>query len=57
MKYLDQDMNELLPLEVIDKPTKKKKGGQKLTWHHTITRDLKTIELGTRKQSKSFLKY
>ena len=27
--------------EVKEKPTKKIKGGQKLTWHHTIERDFK----------------
>ena len=30
--------------EVKEKPTKKIKGGQKLTWHHTIERDFKKID-------------
>ena len=30
--------------EVTEKPTKKIKGGQKLTWHHTIERDFKKID-------------
>ena len=31
--------------EVTEKPTKKTNGGQKLTWHQIITRDLKTIDI------------
>ena len=32
-----------------EKPTKKTKGGQKLTWHHVITRDLNTINIDLKK--------
>ena len=32
-----------------EKPTKKTKGGQKLTWHQIITRDLKTIDIDLQK--------
>ena len=35
-----------------EKPTKKTKGGQKLTWHHIIIRDVKTIEIDTKKAIK-----
>ena len=35
--------------EVTEKPTKKTKDGQKLTWHHTINRDLNTIDFDTQK--------
>ena len=35
--------------EATQKPTKKTKGGQKLTWHHTISNDLKRIEIDTEK--------
>ena len=32
-----------------EKPTKKTKGGQKLTWHQVITRDLNTINIDLKK--------
>ena len=35
--------------EVTEKPTKKSKGGQKLTWHQVITRDLNTINIDMKK--------
>ena len=35
-----------------EKPTKKTKGGQKLTWHQIITRDLKTIDIDLQKAIK-----
>ena len=35
-----------------ENPTKKTKGGQKLTWHHIITRNLKTIEIDAKKSNK-----
>ena len=35
--------------EVTEKPTKKIKGGQKLTWHHVISRDLNTIDIDYKK--------
>ena len=38
--------------EVTEKPTKKTKGGQKLTWHQIITRDLKTIDIDLQKAIK-----
>ena len=38
--------------EVAEKPTKKIKGGQKLTWHHIITRDLNTIDIDLQKAVK-----
>ena len=31
--------------EVTEKPTKKTKVGQKPTWHHTVTRDFKPLNL------------
>ena len=38
--------------EVTEKPVKKTKGGQKLTWHQTIIRDLKTIDIDLQKAIK-----
>ena len=38
--------------EVTAKPIKKTKGGQKLTWHQLITRDLKTIDIDLQKAIK-----
>jgi len=38
--------------DVTEKPTKKTKGGQKLTWHQIITRDLKTIDIDLQKAIK-----
>ena len=38
--------------EVTEKPIKKTKGGQKLTWHQTITRDLNTINIDLNKDIK-----
>ena len=38
--------------EVTEKPTKKTKGGQKLTWHQIITRDLNTIDIDLQKAIK-----
>ena len=38
--------------EVTEKPTKKTKGGQKLTWPQIITRDLKTIDIDLQKAIK-----
>ena len=35
--------------EVTEKSTKKTKGGQKLTWHQVITRDLDTIDIDLQK--------
>ena len=35
-----------------EKSTKKTKGGQKLTWHQIITRDLKTIDIDLQKAIK-----
>ena len=35
-----------------EKPTKKTKDAQKLTWHYVITRALKTIEIDTKKAIK-----
>ena len=35
-----------------EKPTKKTKGGQKLTWHQVITRDLNTIDIDLQKDIK-----
>ena len=32
-----------------EKPTKKTKGGQKLTWHQVITRDVNTINIDLKK--------
>ena len=37
--------------EVNEKPSKKMKGGKKLTWHHIITRDLNTIDIDLKKLS------
>ena len=42
--------------EVIDNPIKKNKCDQKLTWHETITRELKTIDIGTKNSDQSFTK-
>ena len=36
-------------ISVIEKPIKKTKGGQKLTWHQVITRDLNTINIDLNK--------
>ena len=38
--------------KVTEKPTKKMKGGQKLTWYQTITRDLNTINIDLNKAIK-----
>ena len=38
--------------EVTEKPSKKTKGGQKLTGHHIITRDLNTIDIDLQKAIK-----
>ena len=38
--------------EVTEKPTKKTKGGQKLTWDQVITRDLNTIDIDLQKAIK-----
>ena len=38
-------------MEVTEKSSKKTKGGQKLTWHHIITRDLNTIDIDFKKLS------
>ena len=35
--------------EVTEKPVRKTKGGQRLTWHQTIIRDLKTIDIDLKK--------
>ena len=35
-----------------EKPTKKTKGGQKLTWHQVITRDLNTSNIDLKKAIK-----
>ena len=35
--------------EVTEKPVRKTKGGQRLTWHQTIIRDLKTIDTDFKK--------
>ena len=42
--------------EVTEKPSKKTKGDQRLTWHHSITRDLKTIKMDNKKAIELFKK-
>ena len=37
--------------EVTEKPAKKIKAGQKLTWYHVITRDLNAIDIDLQKLS------
>ena len=51
MHWLPEDTTAYT--EVTEKPTKKTKGSQKLTWHQVITRDLNTINIDLKKAIKS----